>query len=421
MFTKTFYKNIFALLIFSIGLEFTIHNYNQQFISIFGILLMAFGFYNLFIKNNREIISFFRRVFNFNHTTNKVKNPLSEELKWLDQNRFSYFHEFYIDYDNLSFLMDTIIISNCYIFNLASKDYSGSIEIDAEGNWIHKDSAGDIGIESPLTQIKKQRILLEKIYQNSHNIVDIIVLTNQECILNGKNNCQVPIIRLDALLNFLDQYENETLISSNLCNAVNIEKFIVPKIDNSILYRFKGFINLLKNRKVIFLGITILTLVISFIIIQPFGGSKANTTQGNPYDQTSNEPTKNVQTTPTLIFLNDCTTTALNKKVKIIAKSIEKNIDNTILNISVENNYGKDIALFGTEKIKLTDDSGNIYSLKPIKSTNLFDSIPTDSVGDIKMVFDGITHPYKKINLTGEFWTLDLGASDTAFAIPILY
>lgn len=107
---------------------------------------------------------------------------------------------------------DHIVIGVQGIFLIETKHYSGKIRIDEYGNWFRM-KKGDTewkACENPIQQIGRHHVLLESIVGKDLPIVDVICLSHPEVDITGQANCRVPIIRKDALGDYIQGYKSKT-------------------------------------------------------------------------------------------------------------------------------------------------------------------------------------------------------------------
>lgn len=101
-----------------------------------------------------------------------------------------------------------------------------SCEIKPNGNWIRiYDNGTKKGILSPVAQIDRHYAVLESILENyvdSKNIHKIICIAHPTAIIEGEDNCHVPIVKSDVL-----NYYIKNICSKN--SYVNIDVNLIKE------------------------------------------------------------------------------------------------------------------------------------------------------------------------------------------------
>lgn len=104
--------------------------------------------------------------------------------------------------------IDHIVLSPEGVFAIETKNYSGSIEIDKQGNWMRKKAKGDkIGIENPIGQVQRHHRIIENIL-GIKDIFDIICIANEKAIIYGAENSPIPVLKSDMLAYYITNYKN---------------------------------------------------------------------------------------------------------------------------------------------------------------------------------------------------------------------
>ncbi len=103
--------------------------------------------------------------------------------------------------------IDHIVVSDKAVYLIETKSYSGTITINSNGNWLLTSSLdGSKPVESPVSQIFRHHQLIKSILGqdfNDDDIVDIICISHQEAIIEGEENCNIPIIKYDTLCYYI--------------------------------------------------------------------------------------------------------------------------------------------------------------------------------------------------------------------------
>lgn len=109
---------------------------------------------------------------------------------------------------------DHLIVSNKGVFSIETKNYTGRLVIDKYGNWIRKKDNEEEGIKNPLQQIRQHEKVLMSFLPPECRIISIICIANDKAIIEGSENCPIPIVKSDMLVEFIENGgENETKIS----------------------------------------------------------------------------------------------------------------------------------------------------------------------------------------------------------------
>lgn len=109
---------------------------------------------------------------------------------------------------------DHLIVSNKGIFNIETKNYTGKLVIDQYGNWIRKRDNEEEGLKNPLQQIRQHEKILMSFLPENCKVISIICIANDKAIIEGSENCPIPIIKSDMLVEYIENYnEVEAKIS----------------------------------------------------------------------------------------------------------------------------------------------------------------------------------------------------------------
>lgn len=106
--------------------------------------------------------------------------------------------------------IDHIVVSPQGVFLIETKNYSGEIVIDEQGNWIrHKLNGERFGEENPARQVYRHHRVVEGIL-GKVDICDVVCIANSKAILEGVEHSPVPVIKADMLLQYFSDYKNES-------------------------------------------------------------------------------------------------------------------------------------------------------------------------------------------------------------------
>lgn len=110
---------------------------------------------------------------------------------------------------------DHIIIGSQGIFLIETKNYSGKICIGKAGNWARTGKHGDVkNDKDPLIQIKHHEKVMASIVGEKVNIFSILCLANQSVKIQNANYFPRPILKSDALTDFIETLEVENPLST---------------------------------------------------------------------------------------------------------------------------------------------------------------------------------------------------------------
>lgn len=103
---------------------------------------------------------------------------------------------------------DHLLVSNKGVFNIETKNYAGKLVIDQYGNWIRKKAGEEEGIKNPLQQIRQHEKILQSFLPKECKVVSIICVANDKAIIEGAENCPIPIVKSDMLVEYLENYNS---------------------------------------------------------------------------------------------------------------------------------------------------------------------------------------------------------------------
>jgi hypothetical protein len=106
--------------------------------------------------------------------------------------------------------IDHIVISPQGVFSIETKNFSGNIEINNQGDWIRvKQNGVKVGEKNPIQQLGRHHRVLEHIL-NISDIFDVICIANDKAVIVGAENSQVPIIKSDRLAHYIETFTNSS-------------------------------------------------------------------------------------------------------------------------------------------------------------------------------------------------------------------
>lgn len=111
---------------------------------------------------------------------------------------------------------DHLIVSNKGVFIIETKNYTGKLVIDQCGNWIRKKNGTEEGVKNPLQQIRQHEKVLMSFLPKECNIISIICIANDKAIIEGSENCPIPIVKSDMLVEFIENWNGNEIKISDL-------------------------------------------------------------------------------------------------------------------------------------------------------------------------------------------------------------
>lgn len=109
---------------------------------------------------------------------------------------------------------DHIIIGEQGIFIIETKNFVGKLIVDEQQNWIREKADGTVeGERNPLQQLRRHEKLLRSIVGEEVNIISVICMAHPKLIIEGSENCTIPLIKSDMLVEFIENYETEKILS----------------------------------------------------------------------------------------------------------------------------------------------------------------------------------------------------------------
>lgn len=129
-----------------------------------------------------------------------------------------------LDYINVRQEYDHILVGKTGVFVIETKNYAGRLIVDKYGNWRRIQHDGkEVGVKNPLEQVRKHEKVLRSFLGENISLISIICIANDSAIIEGIENCPVPIIKSDALVEFVEHYENQKppLTADEIQSCVN--------------------------------------------------------------------------------------------------------------------------------------------------------------------------------------------------------
>ena len=163
-------------------------------------------------------------------TGKKGEETVSHNLDFLKLSGYKVLHNVRIPSAIQSQEIDHIVIGTNGVFHIETKNHygSGKIIIDRDGNWI-KDADGKMtSIENPIAQVDRHDIVL-KDYLNKRfpgaeiPVHPIIVLATSNYVLEGQENSEVPVVKVDQLTTFIKKINSNITLDEKIINEINRE------------------------------------------------------------------------------------------------------------------------------------------------------------------------------------------------------
>ncbi len=189
------------------------------------------------VKGTRGIASPRKPKRNYNENVEEKIRQAGEEgekqvghaLDWLDSNRFKIFSDIRLPFGGKSQQFDTIIVGDNGAFNIETKNFVGDFLIDEEGNWYRIIGDKKNGTENVNFQVRRHNKVLSNLLEDRIPIIDLIVWTNVESILEGLEYSTTKIIKIDQLVDYVEEYKSDEKLSEEDV------KLATDKIKNNIL------------------------------------------------------------------------------------------------------------------------------------------------------------------------------------------
>lgn len=143
------------------------------------------------------------------------ERQVEHDLKWLDEDKYKIFNNIRLSDGRMSQEFDTIVVGSRAVFNIETKNYIGDLTIDKGGNWYRTINGTKSGTESPVFQVQRHNKILNKVLESKIPIVDLIVWTNVESVIEGVQYSPVKIIKVDQLTYFIESFNQGRALTSS--------------------------------------------------------------------------------------------------------------------------------------------------------------------------------------------------------------
>lgn len=143
------------------------------------------------------------------------ENEVRYALRWIGD-RHKVIHGVVLKgpgYDAQQF--DHLVVGSFGVLNLETKNFSGVLHIDAHGTWLQQTAPqrSPQRISSPVFQVQRHRRVLQAILPGCIPIHDLIVIANHGTIIEGRENCSVPVVTSDLLLSTVDELDKNQVLT----------------------------------------------------------------------------------------------------------------------------------------------------------------------------------------------------------------
>lgn len=145
----------------------------------------------------------------------KGEDAVDYALKWMQASGYcSILKDCLTPYGTVSILLkneeyidepqefDHILIGQNGIFLIETKNFSGTITVTNSGDWIQEKNGISKGIKNPIQQCNRHEALIKSIV-GSVPIVSIICLANDGVVIQGRDNCKIPVVKVELLEDFI--------------------------------------------------------------------------------------------------------------------------------------------------------------------------------------------------------------------------
>lgn len=158
---------------------------------------------------------------------------VNEALKWLDSEYVVIAQRSKDRYGNPCILIrgegqpspqefDHIVVSTKGVFLIETKNYSGKLVIDKEGNWQREIDETLKGEKNPLMQIRRHEKVVKSFLTSEMPVYSILCIANDSAIIEGTANTELPVIKYDLLIERIEKFEGRTVPQDLVDNTVDL-------------------------------------------------------------------------------------------------------------------------------------------------------------------------------------------------------
>lgn len=115
---------------------------------------------------------------------------------------------------------DHLVIGPQGIFNIETKNYTGKLAIDQNGNWfrLKKGKTEWTAEGNPAQQLFRHHVLLQSIVGDNIPIIDVICMAHPNLMILGQGNSLIPVVKKDLLADFIVNYKPTGLNESEIAD-----------------------------------------------------------------------------------------------------------------------------------------------------------------------------------------------------------
>ncbi|PRR83412.1 hypothetical protein [Clostridium vincentii] len=132
-----------------------------------------------------------------------------------------------LKYKNQDIKIEKLVITKKGIFNIVKCNYTGDILIEEDNRWHKTKNKRKDALLCPINTIRNYRLALTSIFEEEE-IIDLIVIVNDRIYIQGEEYSDVPIIRYDEILSYIEDYDGEEKY-----NEEELYERIYPSIVNT--------------------------------------------------------------------------------------------------------------------------------------------------------------------------------------------
>jgi len=113
-----------------------------------------------------------------------------------------------LKFNDEDIIIEKLVFTKKGIFNIVKCNYTGDIVIEKDNRWYKVNKKGKDAVLSPIKTLRNYRMALSKVF-DEEEIIDLIVIVNDRFFVEGEELSDVPIIRYDEILAYMEDYDGE--------------------------------------------------------------------------------------------------------------------------------------------------------------------------------------------------------------------
>ncbi|MGL5150079.1 MAG: nuclease-related domain-containing protein [Clostridium sp.] len=233
-------------------------------------IYLLFLIYLLFKDNTiRKIIKPFKTSKSGSEGEYEVERVLSS----LGYSKYIVLNNINLKGKNKEAQIDHLVISDYGIFNIETKNYSGTIKIDYEGNITQKTKHNKGDITSVLSQCKYHRNVLIDLVGNNIPIYDVIVIANKNTNIIRLGKIDIDLITIHELHEYIRNKEVSEVVNRQSIYSIIEENRITGSklLNKKIRYTLKNHRSLIRYTASAMVVLTILFSIYDGNILKLFG------------------------------------------------------------------------------------------------------------------------------------------------------